>query len=300
MDKIMNKGINVLSLFDGISCGQIALQRAGIKVNNYFASEIDKHAIKVTQQNWPNTVQLGDVTKWREWDIDWESIDLLCAGFPCQAWSFAGNQRGTNDPRGALAITLFELFTFLKEKNPKLNFLFENVRMKKEYSDYLNTLFGVKSVLIDSSCFSAQLRKRLYWTNLDIKQIEDKNILLKDIIEDGFVDKDKAYCIDASYIRNSNPFGYIKKSRGTLIFDSIKDLKRFRNMTREELLSEESIKDKCWRRLTRKELEMLQNIPESYTQIIEYNKAAHAIGNGWTVNVIAHIFSSLPKEFKNG
>lgn len=296
----MNKGINVLSLFDGISCGQIALQRAGIKVNNYFASEIDKHAIKVTQQNWPNTVQLGDVTKWREWDIDWESIDLLCAGFPCQAWSFAGNQRGTNDPRGALAITLFELFTFLKEKNPKLNFLFENVRMKKEYSDYLNTLFGVKSVLIDSSCFSAQLRKRLYWTNLDIKQIEDKNILLKDIIEDGFVDKDKAYCIDASYIRNSNPFGYIKKSRGTLIFDSIKDLKRFRNMTREELLSEESIKDKCWRRLTRKELEMLQNIPESYTQIIEYNKAAHAIGNGWTVNVIAHIFSSLPKEFKNG
>lgn len=172
--------------------------------------------------------------------------------------------------------------------------------MKKEYSDYLNTLFGVKSVLIDSSCFSAQLRKRLYWTNLDIKQIEDKNILLKDIIEDGFVDKDKAYCIDASYIRNSNPFGYIKKSRGTLIFDSIKDLKRFRNMTREELLSEESIKDKCWRRLTRKELEMLQNIPESYTQIIEYNKAAHAIGNGWTVNVIAHIFSSLPKEFKNG
>lgn len=296
----MNKGINVLSLFDGISCGQIALQRAGIKVNNYFASEIDKHAIKVTQQNWPNTVQLGDVTKWREWDIDWESIDLLCAGFPCQAWSFAGNQRGTNDPRGALAITLFELFTFLKEKNPKLNFLFENVRMKKEYSDYLNTLFGVKSVLIDSSCFSAQLRKRLYWTNLDIKQIEDKNILLKDIIEDGFVDKDKAYCIDASYIRNSNPFGYIKKSRGTLIFDSIKDLKRFRNMTREELLSEESIKDKCYRRLTRKELEMLQNIPESYTQIIEYNKAAHAIGNGWTVNVIAHIFSSLPKEFKNG
>lgn len=296
----MNKGINVLSLFDGISCGQIALQRAGIKVNNYFASEIDKHAIKVTQQNWPNTVQLGDVTKWREWDIDWESIDLLCAGFPCQAWSFAGNQRGTNDPRGALAITLFELFTFLKEKNPKLNFLFENVRMKKEYSDYLNTLFGVKSVLIDSSCFSAQLRKRLYWTNLDIKQIEDKNILLKDIIEDGFVDKDKAYCIDASYIRNSNPFGYIKKSRGTLIFDSIKDLKRFRNMTREELLSEESIKDKCCRRLTRKELEMLQNIPESYTQIIEYNKAAHAIGNGWTVNVIAHIFSSLPKEFKNG
>ena len=292
--------MNVLSLFDGISCGQIALQRAGIKVNNYFASEIDKHAIKVTQQNWPNTVQLGDVTKWREWDIDWESIDLLCAGFPCQAWSFAGNQRGTNDPRGALAITLFELFTFLKEKNPKLNFLFENVRMKKEYSDYLNTLFGVKSVLIDSSCFSAQLRKRLYWTNLDIKQIEDKNILLKDIIEDGFVDKDKAYCIDASYIRNSNPFGYIKKSRGTLIFDSIKDLKRFRNMTREELLSEESIKDKCWRRLTRKELEMLQNIPESYTQIIEYNKAAHAIGNGWTVNVIAHIFSSLPKEFKNG
>ncbi len=296
----MNEGINVLSLFDGISCGQIALQRAGIKVNRYFASEIDKHAIKVTQHNWPNTVQLGDVTKWREWDIDWGNIDLLCAGFPCQAWSFAGKQQGINDPRGALAITLFELFTFIKEKNPKLKFLFENVRMKKEYSDCLDALFGVKSFLIDSSYFSAQLRKRLYWTNLDIKPIKDRNILLESIIENGFVDKNKAYCIDASYIRNSNPFGYIKKSRGTLIFNSIEDLVKFRGMGREQLLSEESIKDKCWRRLTRKELERLQNIPESYTSIIDYNKAAHAIGNGWTVDVIVHIFSSLPQEFNNG
>ncbi len=113
---IYNKGINVLSLFDGISCGQIALERAGINVASYFASEIDKHAIKVTQHNWPNTIQLGDVTKWREWKINWESIDLLCAGFPCQAWSFAGKQRGTNDPRGELAIVLFELFTFLKRR----------------------------------------------------------------------------------------------------------------------------------------------------------------------------------------
>lgn len=151
----MNKGINVLSLFDGISCGQIALQRAGIKVNQYFASEIDKHAIKVTQYNWPDTVQLGDATKWREWDIDWKSIDLLCAGFPCQAWSFAGKQQGTNDPRGALAITLFELFTFSKRKNPKLKFLFENVKMKKQHLDYINNLFGVKPHNIDSSLVSA-------------------------------------------------------------------------------------------------------------------------------------------------
>ena len=297
----MNKGINVLSLFDGISCGQIALQRAGIKVDKYFASEIDKHAIKVTQHNWPNTIQLGDVTKWREWNIEWESIDLLCAGFPCQAWSVAGKQQGTNDPRGALAITLFELFTFLKEKNPKLKFLFENVKMKKEYSDYLNNLFGAEFIEINSALVSAQNRKRLYWTNIEnVTPPTDKGILLKDIIESGIVDKLKSYCIDASYWRNSNLFGYLKKSRGTLVFDKISNLTRFRGYNREELLSPEKRAELCYRKLNQNELEKLQTLPLKYTSVLSHNLASHAIGNGWTVDVIAHIFSFLPQEFKNG
>lgn len=101
---MQNNGLNVLSLFDGLACCRIALDRAGIKVNQYYASEIDKHAIKVTQKNWPDTIQLGDINKWREWDIDWSSIDLLTAGFPCQAWSLCGKQKGLNDLRGALIV----------------------------------------------------------------------------------------------------------------------------------------------------------------------------------------------------
>jgi len=127
----------VLSLFDGISCGQVALQRAGIKVANYYASEIDKHAINVTQYNHPNTIQLGDITEWRKWDIDWSSIDILLAGFPCQAWSVAGKQQGDNDPRGALVHELIAIWNRVKLVNPNLKFLFENVRMKKGFWDIL-------------------------------------------------------------------------------------------------------------------------------------------------------------------
>ena len=133
---------SILSCFDGISCGQIALERAGIGFDEYYASEIDKYAIKVTQHNYPDTVQLGDITKWREWDIDFSKVDLLLAGFPCQAFSFAGKQRAFDDPRGQLALVLCDIFKHIMEVNPDMKFLFENVRMKKEFTDYLNGLFG--------------------------------------------------------------------------------------------------------------------------------------------------------------
>lgn len=133
--------MKVLSLFDGISCGQVALSRAGIKVDKYYASEIDPKAIKVTQHHWPDTVQLGDVVNWKKMAINWKEIDLLCAGFPCQAWSFAGKQNGLNDPRGALAVTLVDLFNFLKNENKDLKFLFENVKMSKPHLEILNKLF---------------------------------------------------------------------------------------------------------------------------------------------------------------
>lgn len=177
--------MNVLSLFDGMSCGQVALERAGISVGTYYSSEIDKYAIEITQKNYPDTIQLGDIVQWRKWDIDWAGIDLLTAGFPCQAWSVAGKQQGDNDPRGALVHTLIEIWKHIKEVNPDMKFLFENVRMKKEFLDYINDLFGVKPILINSALVSAQNRKRYYWTNIKgVEQPEDKGLLLKDIVHE--------------------------------------------------------------------------------------------------------------------
>jgi len=178
--------MNVLSLFDGISCGQVALQRAGIQYSKYYASEIDKYAIQVTQKNHPNTIQMGDINNWREWDIDWSEIGILLAGFPCQAWSLAGKQRGDNDPRGELVHVLIDLFKHIKQINPNLIFLFENVKMKREFLDYIDRLFGCKHIMIDSALVSAQNRKRVYWTNIKgIELPQDKGILLKHIIHEN-------------------------------------------------------------------------------------------------------------------
>lgn len=172
--------INVLSLFDGMSCGQIALDNLGIKVNNYFASEIDKHAIKVTQHNYPNTIQIGDVTQVKGENLP--KIDLLIGGSPCQGFSFAGKQLNFDDPRSKL---FFEFVRILKECNPKY-FLLENVKMKKEYQDVITEHLGVEPIEINSNLLSAQNRKRLYWTNIPGVTIpNDKGILLKDIVHEN-------------------------------------------------------------------------------------------------------------------
>ena len=279
----MNKGITVLSLFDGISCGQIALQRVGIKIDKYFASEIDKHAIKVTQHNWPETVQLGDVTKWREWDIEWSEIDVLTAGFPCQAWSFAGKQKGVEDPRGALALVLFDIFTFLKEKNPDLKFLFENVKMKKEYSQYLDKLFGVKSILINSALVSAQNRNRLYWTNISgVTQPKDKNIKLCDILEKEDFNEEpynEKYQSNIPIEVNEGKFKTLRANAGS----------RTRGIG---LCNNKG----WWRKLTPIECERLQTVEYEYTSRISNTQRYKALGNGWTVDVIAHIFKGLKNE----
>lgn len=176
--------MNVLSLFDGMSCGQIALKKLGFYVENYFASEIDKYAIKVTQANFPNTIQIGDVTKVSALDLP--QIDLLIGGSPCQGFSFAGKQLNFNDPRSAL---FFEYVRLLKECKPKYFFL-ENVKMKKEYQDVITQYLGVEPIELNSALVSAQNRKRLYWTNIPgFVMPEDKGILLKHIVheyEKGF------------------------------------------------------------------------------------------------------------------
>jgi len=170
--------MNVLSLFDGMSCGQIALDRLGIKVENYYASEIDKYAIKIAQKNYPNTIQLGDIKNVKGEDLP--SIDLLLAGSPCQGFSFAGKQLAFDDPRSAL---FFEFIRLLKEVKPKY-FLLENVRMKKEYLDAITDLVGVEPILINSALVSAQNRQRYYWTNLPVAgQPEDKGLVLRDILD---------------------------------------------------------------------------------------------------------------------
>jgi DNA-cytosine methyltransferase len=179
----MNKedGIVVLSCFDGMSGGQIALERAGIKVRKYYASEIDKYAMTITQKNYPDTIQLGDIQNWQEWDI--ETPDLIIAGSPCQGFSNAGHGLNFDDPRSKLFFTFKDILFYWVDKNPKLKWMLENVKMKQIWRDVITDVMGVEPVLINSALVSAQNRQRLYWANWDIPQPEDKGIFLKDIVQ---------------------------------------------------------------------------------------------------------------------
>ena len=201
--------MNVLSLFDGISAGRVALERAGIKVDNYYASEVDKYAIQISQKNYPDIKQMGDVTKWREWDIDWSSIDLIIGGSPCQGFSFAGKQLNFEDPRSKLFFDYVDICHRVADDNSKVKFFLENVRMKKEYQDVISRYMGVQPIMINSSLVSAQNRVRFYWTNIpNVTQPEDKGIILKDII---FNEVDEKYYLTAeaidymSRLRNGKP-----------------------------------------------------------------------------------------------
>lgn len=160
-DILSSEGITVLSLFDGISCGRIALERAGIKVKEYYASEIDQFAMQVSKKNYPTIIQLGDVTTWRKWDIDWANIDLLIGGSPCQGFSFAGKQLNFNDDRSKLFFEYVDILNHIKSMNPNIKFLLENVRMKKEYQDVISSYLGTTPIKINSALVSAA--NRLYW-----------------------------------------------------------------------------------------------------------------------------------------
>ncbi len=181
--------MNVLSLFDGMSCTRIALERLGIDVNNYYASEIDKYAIKVSEENYPHIIQIGDVTDWQSWDIDWSSIDLVIGGFPCQSWSLAGKQLGDKDERGKLFWVMLDVMKKVIENNPNAYYLMENVKMKKEFEEYITfhteqALPNVNKYLINSALVSAQNRVRYYWTNiLGVEQPKQRGIVLRDILE---------------------------------------------------------------------------------------------------------------------
>ena len=166
--------MKVLSVFDGISCGMVSLERAGISVDAYYASEIDKNAIAISQKNYPDIIRLGDVTKWREWVIPWAEIDLLIGGSPCQRFSFAGKQLNFDDPRSKLFFEFVDILNHIKKHNPNVKFLLENVKMKAEWQDVISGYLGVKPIRINSALVSAAKRDRLYWANFDVKMPDDK------------------------------------------------------------------------------------------------------------------------------
>jgi DNA (cytosine-5)-methyltransferase 3A len=202
MKHTKGNGITVLSLFDGMSCGQIALRELGVKYARYYASEVDKHAIAQAQLNFPDTVQLGDVRRWREWTLDWGNIDLILAGSPCQGFSIAGKMLGFQDARSRLFFDFADILSHARAHNPRVKFLLENVQMRKSDMRVVNSRLGLYPVTIDSALVSAQSRKRCYWSNIrircnglfgepqtDIPQPPDRGILLKDILDDNVPDK---------------------------------------------------------------------------------------------------------------
>tara|TARA_R100000697_G_scaffold27761_2_gene36641 strand:- start:902 stop:2005 length:1104 start_codon:yes stop_codon:yes gene_type:complete len=363
-----------------MSCGQIALDKLGIPVNKYFAAEIDKYAIQVAKKNYPDMIHLGDVKEIDPNELP--KIDLLIGGSPCQGFSFAGKQLNFSDPRSQL---FFEYVRLLKALKPKY-FLMENVKMKKESMDIITEYLGVEPVEINSNLVSAQNRRRLYWTNIPVDGLpEDKGTVLADILEDGFTDRDKSYCLDASYYKGggaSNVRLYFEKSRRQIVFGSgdnrldvtgarivnrrlNKDGKRKDNdksikpQARLELrkdnkagclttvqkdsvvaktnssgmniVGEANIKGResirrvygtdgkaptllattggntqpkiaqpmtldegtTWRKLTVTECERLQTVPDGYTCGVSNTQRYKMLGNGWTVDVIKHIFEGL-------
>lgn len=389
---------SVVSLFDGISCGQLALKDAGIDVENYYASEIEKTAIQVAMKNFPNTIQLGDVTKWRDWNIDWSRVDLLLGGSPCQGFSFAGKQLNFDDPRSMLFFCFVDILEHIRKVNPNVRFLLENVRMKKEFQDVITGFLGVSPVFIDSALVSAQTRKRLYWANWKFEQPDDRGILLKDILEKDvdskymlsenasnriisnprnriitdengkagalmavqykmggdMLCKAEPICINSKSGRNGidglqpslqdriysedgkmpavttsfHPFvAYGIAVRGRYgengnTFQKIESNGTEKSNTLTTVLKDCMVAYECKkgefkvingftelngkpykiklpdgvyviRKLTPIECERLQTMPDNYTEGISNSKRYHALGNGWTKEVIRHIFSSM-------
>ena len=289
--------MNVLSLFNGMSFGKMALESLDIKVTNYYSSEIDKYANQATQTLFPDTIQLGDVTRWREWDIEWGSIDLVTGGFPCQAWSMAGKQLGDKDERGMLFWTMLDIMKHIQSVNPKVNFMIENVKMKKEFEEYItthteNALGKVYKILINSALVSAQNRNRYYWTSFKVKQPEDKGILLKDIIEhtgdytimlDKFVKRQEGLkCLRDDLngkAVNLSAMEYVKNGRQGDYIKCLSEKGKYRKLTPRECLRLQTVPEH--------HIDTLLNDGISNTQLYKM------CGNGWTMDVIAHIFKGL-------
>jgi len=281
--------LKVLSLFDGISCGRVALERAGVKVDKYYASEIDKFAVKISKDNYEDIEHLGDVCEWQDWSIEWDEIDLVLAGSPCQSISNLGDGSGL-DGKSGLFYVFFDILQYVREHNPQVKFLLENVQGNKKALSVIDEMLGVKSVPINSNAFSAQNRRRLYWTNIEIPNIKPKDIKLVDILEDG-VPKDS--------LLSPGRERWLLSEKGQKTVE-----KRYASIDPEKAGCLTARSDASWNsnyvtrngvltKLTPVEYERLQTLPDNYTNAVSNSQRYKAIGNGWTVDVITHILKGL-------
>jgi len=285
--------MNVLSLFNGMNVCAMALEDAGIKVDTQYISEIDKYANKASDLLFPDAIQLGSVLDWRDWDIDWSSIDLVTGGFPCQAWSIAGKQLGDKDERGMLFWTMLDIIKQVKHYNQDANFLIENVRMKKEFEEYITShtekaLGEVHKVLINSALVSAQNRNRYYWTNFPVAQPKDKCVILPYVLEGD---------VDCKFTLSETCLNRLKKYNNASAmlegFDkSLCLVAGYHKMGRDNTYIK--VNDDHYRKLTPRECMRLQTIPEHYidkllTSGISNTQLYKMTGNAWTMKVISHI-----------
>lgn len=314
--------MKIVSLFDWMSCWRIALERAWIQVDKYFASEIDKYAMQVSQHNYPDIIQLWDINNWRDWDIG--EVDIIIWGSPCQWFSFAWKQLAFDDPRSKLFFTMVDIIKHFKPKY----FLLENVKMKKDFQDIITEYMWVQPIEINSALVSAQNRRRLYrvwerqenelYKQIHIEQPEDKWIVINDILED-FVD-DKYYLTDKQirslwrFESNSRFYSIMWKSPALttsqwwhrqpkiayndysdqILWDKSHSLNTWcwSNTTKNATIILD-IENKTKRKLTPLECERLQTVPDNYTSSVSNSQRYKMLGNWWTVDVIAHIFSYL-------
>lgn len=272
--------MNVLSLFGGIETGCQAIRELGFEVGKYYSSEVDSKAITVAMDNHPDIIQLGDVTKWREWNIDWGSIDLLIGGSPCQGFSICGNRLNFDDPRSALFQEYLDILNHIRFLNPSAKFMLENVKMQQHCQDKITELLGVDPIFIDSSIHSAAMRKRLYWFNWDSTLPEKEDVKFQDILTDGYVEKDKSWCVLEAWNRfpvsTESAKGRYKRSMMPIVFCS-PDFDWL----------------KGWREPNRIETERLMCMPDNYTKAVWDKVAKGLLGNGWNLKTVKHIFKHL-------
>ncbi|AGO48448.1 DNA methylase [Cellulophaga phage phi18:2] len=287
----MSKVKKVVSFFDGMSCGQIALNKVGIIPDQYLSYEIDKYAMIVAQANYPNTKQMGSVTDVDPDDL--KDVDLFIGGSPCQGFSFAGKQLNFEDPRSKLFFEFAKAWDIIKKNNPNAKFLLENVKMKKEYQDLISKYMGVEPIMINSNLVSAQNRNRLYWTNIPfIKKPVDKKIVWGHIrefnVSDNFYYSEKGL----SWIKRHGE----RKGKKLAIWGvndkcQMIEASHFKNYSSQRFFGIED--KKGLRYITPTECERAQTVPDNYTNHVSNSQRYKMLGNGWTVDVIAHIFKNL-------
>ena len=314
--------MKVISLFNGMNTGRQALENVGIKVDKYYSSEIKPYAIELTQHHFPDTIQVGDVTKWKDWDIDWKSIDLILSGSPCQDLSVAGKRAGINGKKSSLFFVFIEILEHIKTLNPNVLFLQENVGSASKLDvGIMSRALGVYPVRINSKLVTAQLRDRYYWSNIktketmfdvvtDIPQPKDKGVMFKDIITDGYVERVKALALLESESRVCTSQESIKKRAEKEFINMIyvdtdkhvalktwngdggsqKYLKHRNDTTGMLTLIQEN---DLVRTVNQIEMERLQGFPDGYTSILSKAKAGSLLGDGWTLPIIEHIFSFI-------